>query len=156
MRYLLPLVTGLAALVVYLLTMAPDLTWAHFGSDGGELITAAVTTGIPHPPGYPTYVILGKLASLVPLGTIAWRFNLFSAVCASAAVSFVCATLLDLLPSSKNKEIVSIAAALCAAFAPLFWGQALIAEVYALNILFLSIFLWSLRGGRAPILGVLV
>jgi hypothetical protein len=86
-----PGLTTLCALLVYVLTLAPDLTWANFGTDGGELITAAVTLGVPHPPGYPTYVLLGKLISLIPMGTVAYRFNLFSAVCVSLARACVAA-----------------------------------------------------------------
>ncbi|MCZ7673940.1 MAG: hypothetical protein M5U34_45830 [Chloroflexi bacterium] len=40
-------VTSAAALIVYLLTMARDLTWAHYGIDGGDLITAVITQGVP-------------------------------------------------------------------------------------------------------------
>ena len=73
------------ALTIYLLTLSPDLTWANFSSDGGELITAAATWGVPHPPGYPTYVLLGHLVNWLPLGTAVYRFNLFSALCVAGA-----------------------------------------------------------------------
>ena len=95
-------VAGSLALLIYLLTLAPDLTLSNFGSDGGELITAAVTLGIPHPPGYPTYVLMGKLFSLLPVGTIAWRFNFFSAVAAATAAGFVSATSHEALRSNKS------------------------------------------------------
>ncbi|MBE2198196.1 MAG: DUF2723 domain-containing protein, partial [Anaerolinea sp.] len=82
-------ISGSIALGVYLLTLAPDLTWSHWSSDGGELITAAVTLGIPHPPGYPTYVLLGKLISLLPIRPIALTFNLFSALCTATAAALI-------------------------------------------------------------------
>ncbi|HID51919.1 MAG TPA: DUF2723 domain-containing protein, partial [Anaerolineae bacterium] len=82
-------VTGGTALAVYWLTLAPDLTAAHWGGDGGELITAAVTLGVPHPPGYPTYVLLGKLFGFLPVGSVAYRFNLFSAVAVALAAAVV-------------------------------------------------------------------
>ena len=66
------LATAMVALGIYLLTIAPDLTWANASPDGVELITASATLGIPHPPGYPTYVVLGKLFSLLPMGTVAF------------------------------------------------------------------------------------
>ena len=54
--------------------------------DSGELVTAVHLLGIPHPTGYPLYVLLGKLWTLlVPFGSIAWRMSLFSAACAAAA-----------------------------------------------------------------------
>lgn len=149
-KLLLPSLTGLLAIIIYGITMAPDLTWAHNSSDGGELITAAVTAGIAHPPGYPTYIVLGKIASLLPLGTIAWRFNLLSAVSTATAVAFVTATALSTLSGTKYQEIVSVATGLTVAFTTLVWSQALIAEVYALNLALVSIFLWSLLTNRSP------
>ncbi|MCB0097459.1 MAG: DUF2723 domain-containing protein, partial [Caldilineaceae bacterium] len=53
-------VVGLA-FALYVATMAPGLTWANQGADGGELIAAARTNGVPHPPGYPLYILLLQL-----------------------------------------------------------------------------------------------
>jgi hypothetical protein len=148
---LVPLLAGILAFIPYLLTLAPDLTWANFGGDGGEIITAAVTLGIPHPPGYPTYVLFGKLLSLLPLpGSMALRFNLFSALSMATAVAFAAAACRDLLGSSWRAALAALAAALSLAFAPLVWSQALITEVYALNLAFLAAFLWSLFRNRRP------
>jgi hypothetical protein len=160
-----PVVTAGCALAVYLLTLAPDLTFANYGVDGGELITAAVTLGIPHPPGYPSYVLLGKLFSYLPVGTIAFRFNLFSAVNMALAAGFVTAIARHQTASSSSRPghsratatLVPLAAGLTFAFMPLVWSQALIAEVYALNALFLAAFLWAMLTGRpAGQVGVLL
>lgn len=137
--------TAVLALLVYVQTAAPDLTWAHFGSDGGELITAAVTLGVPHPPGYPLYVLLGKLFSLLPLGTVAFRLHLLSAVGTAAAAGFVAAATLAV---TRGAWMAGLAAGLALAFAPLVWSQALIAEVYGLNLLLAAAFLWSLLSQR--------
>lgn len=159
---------GVAALVVYVLTLAPDLTWANASADGGELITASVTLGIPHPPGYPTYVLLGKLFSAIPLGSVAYRYNLLSAVCVTGAVVLLAATLLGSpgslasrrlplglwpegaggTPAIRLSPVTAIAAALTFAFTPLVWSQAVVAEVYGLNLLLVAAFLltWSRRG----------
>ena len=139
-------VTTSVALGVYLLTLAPDLTWSHWGGDGGELITAAVTLGIPHPPGYPTYILLGKLISLLPIRPIALAFNLFSALCIALAAGLLASTALR-LPRTTH-QLPSIAVGLSLAFAPLVWSQAVISEVYGLNLLMLALFLWSLLGKR--------
>jgi len=153
-----PLVAFGAAFFVYWLTLAPDLTWAHYGIDGGELITTAVTLGVPHPPGYPTYTLLGKLVSLLPIGSVAYRFNLFSAVAMATAVGFVAVMR---IPSSviKRQTLPSpsanyspLIAALIFAFAPLVWSQAVITEVYALNLAFLAAFLWAALGKRPSLL----
>ncbi len=143
---------GTVALFVYMLTLAPDLTTSNFGSDGGELITAAVTLGIPHPPGYPTYVLLGKLFSLLPIGNIAYRFNLFSALSMATATAFVTATAYASLRGERSAKPAALAAGLALAFTPLLWSQAVVTEVYALNSAILSIFLWALLGRRSPVL----
>ena len=153
-------VTGLAALLVYWWTLAPDLTAAHWGGDGGELITAAVTLGVPHPPGYPTYVLLGKLFSFLPVGSVAYRFNLFSAVAVALAAAAITITSYRLpnyqLPNYPITQLLTqlpaIAAGLTFAFSSLVWGQAVIAEVYGLNLLFLALFLGALLGKRPALL----
>jgi len=75
----------LFSLGIYLLTLAPTVALV----DSGELIVAARTLGVAHPPGFPLYVLLAHLASLVPLGSIALRVNaasaLFGALAAAAA-----------------------------------------------------------------------
>ena len=141
---------GILALFVYVLTLAPDLTMSNFSGDSGELITAAVTLGIPHPPGYPTYVLLGKLFSLLPISNIAYRFNLFSALAMATATAFVSATAYESLRGEKSARPAALAAGLAFAFTPLVWSQAIITEVYALNSAILSIFLWALLGRRSP------
>ena len=79
------LVLGVPA-CLYLRTMAPGLTWAFHGQDGGDLATAVANGGIPHPTGMPTYLLLAKLFAAIPVGDLAWRLNLMSAVCATLSV----------------------------------------------------------------------
>ncbi len=136
--------TAAIALAVYAPTVARDLTWA---GDGGELITASMTLGVPHPPGYPTYVLLGRLFALLPAGTVAWRFNLFSAVCAAAAAGLL-AVAIRRAWGGRARPVAAVAAALAFAFLPLVWSQAVVAEVYSLNLLLVAAFLavWAARG----------
>ncbi|MCA9969691.1 MAG: DUF2723 domain-containing protein, partial [Anaerolineales bacterium] len=125
--------------------------WRFAGADGGELITAAVTLGVPHPPGYPTYVLLGKLVSFLPLGTVAWRFHLWSAVSTAAAAGLV--TAIGLQPRAGQKRpspLPAVAAGLLFACSAPVWQQALIAEVYALNLLVVAALLWALHAGKPP------
>ena len=75
----------LVALSVYSWTLAPTVTLV----DSGELILAARCLGVAHPPGFPLYVALAHLASLVPIGNVAQRVNFVSAFFAALA----CATL---------------------------------------------------------------
>ncbi len=136
--------------------MPRDLTWSYFGGDGGELITASVTLGIPHPPGYPLYVILGKAFSFLPIGTIASRYHLFSAGSMAIAVAFI-SEIANYHYTTKNRRPVvfclpGVLAAFLFAFTPIVWSQGIIAEVYALNIAVLSAMLWALLTGRKPVL----
>src|SRR6476620_4484239 len=74
-------VAGLVVLALYVLTLAPSTAmW-----DASEYITAAYTLGIPHPPGNPLFVLLGRVASLLPLGSVAYRVNLLAAVSSALA-----------------------------------------------------------------------
>src|SRR4051812_34333959 len=72
---------GIFVLLIYGVTLCPSVG----GGDSGELATVAYTLGIAHPPGYPLYTLFGKLFTTLPFGTVAWRVNLFSAVCGALA-----------------------------------------------------------------------
>jgi hypothetical protein len=145
-----PIATAVTAVVVYVFTVQRGLSWLHMGTDGGELITAAVTLGVPHPPGYPTYIVLGKLASLIPIGNVALRLNLFSAVCTAVAAAFVSATAIGWprRATTRLELFAAWVAGLTFAFAPLVWSQAIITEVYGLNLAVLAALLWALLTGR--------
>ena len=118
----------------YLLTLCPTV----YVGDSGELTTAAATLGIPHPPGYPLYVLLGYAFShLVAAGSFAWRLNLFSAACAAAA----CSALFCLARRLGHSRPVSLGVALVLAFSFSFWSQAVIARVYCLSALLLILLL---------------
>ena len=71
----------LVALLVYSSTLAPTVTLV----DSGELIVAARFLGVAHPPGFPLYLILAHLFSLIPIGSIAFRINFASAFFAALA-----------------------------------------------------------------------
>ncbi len=76
------LVVAAIALGVYILTLAPTVTFW----DAGEFIAAARTLGIPHPPGTPLFVMIAHVwAMLIPVGEFALRTNLLSAVLSAAA-----------------------------------------------------------------------
>ena len=139
-----------ASLALYLSTLAPTLTWGYqgIGVDGGELLAAANTFGIPHPSGYPTYTLLLKtFATLIPVGDFAHRGNLLSAVLASGSVVAIYWTILHfcrfLRPDGPRPVWIAGSALGAAVFgtAPLVWSQATITEVYALNAFFVAVLL---------------
>jgi hypothetical protein len=149
-------------LVVYGTTMAPTLTWAHHGADGGDLVTSVARGSLPHPPGFPTYLLLGELFIRLPWGDPAWRLNLMSAVLAAGAVGLTASAVrLHLRSRTHNSQaaIHNLQSAICAGFslglAPLFWSQALIAEVYAPAAFFAALVMYLvLRRGPAWALGL--
>jgi tetratricopeptide (TPR) repeat protein len=101
--------------------------------DSGELVAAVHTLGIPHPSGYPLYVLLGKLWTLaVPVGSIAFRMSLFSAAGAALAVALLYRLGLRL----GLRQPAAATGALLLAVSPSFWGEANVQRVYALNAVF--------------------
>jgi hypothetical protein len=151
---------AIALLAVYLVTMAPSLTWAHNGADGGDLVTAVARGSIPHPPGSPTYLLLGDLFIRLPWGNPAWRLNLMSAILATAAAGLMTTAWFLMQRAEDNTRLLApgpvvLTTGLCLGLAPLFWSQALITEVYALAAFFSALVVaLALRGRPAWALGV--
>src|SRR5688500_1153926 len=80
--WLFLIVITIATLAVYARTLCPTI----FTSGAGENVTAVATLGIPHPPGFPLFVLLTKVFTYaIPFGNTAFRVNFFSALCGAAA-----------------------------------------------------------------------
>lgn len=112
-------------------------------ADTFEFQVVAPTLGIAHPTGYPLFILLGKLFSLLPIGSVAWRVNLTSAVAAIATL----AILYRLALRITLQPLVAMLVVLALAFSRVFWSQAIVAEVYTLNLFFVStvlLLLWQL------------
>lgn len=117
----------LGVLALYLAKLPPVLApWR----DTGEMTLAAATLGVAHPTSYPLYVLLARLAGMVPLGNPAYRLNLLSAVAGAAA----CALLFAVLRPRRG-AFAALAAAACLAFNPSFWAVTQVAEMYSLWVL---------------------
>jgi hypothetical protein len=174
--WLIVVILCLVTSSVYCFSLAPTITWQHQGADSGDLATAVAVGGVPHPSGYPTYLLLAELLSTLPLGgDIAYRLNLMSAVCAALAVALLYLSAVQTLSCPLREkfqsvggegreesvpldlaEVSALVAALTFAFSPLFWSQAVIAEVYALNALLVALLLWltlRVRAGSGGCLG---
>ena len=61
-------------------------------------MTCIKTSGICHPPGYPFYILTAKLFSLLPWGSLAFKVNLFSALCACLALGIFGLAVLTVFP----------------------------------------------------------
>ncbi len=146
---------GALAFVVYALTVEPGVPTG----DSGELIASAYVLGVPHPPGYPLYMLLGHLAMLLPGGSPALRMNLLSGVFDAVAVSLVFLVVYRLLSERPSGErarwwapyLAGASAALLLAFSTLFWAYSVVSEVFALNNLLAALlFLIGLEWRRRP------
>jgi hypothetical protein len=133
---ILPCFLACTTLALYLRTLGPTVGQA----DTFEFQVVAPTLGVAHPTGYPLYILSGKLFSLLPFGSVAWRVNLTSAVFATAAVVL----LYQLVRRLTHRPLAAFIAALAFAFSRVFWGQAVVAEVYALHNLFVAVVLLGL------------
>ena len=102
------------------------------GEDDGLFILSSYYLGIGHAPGYPLFTLLGKLFTLLPFGSVAYRVHLASAFFGSlsAGACFLCAR--ALLEPRAAAYVGSAALAL----SQVFWSQSIIAEVYTLNTFF--------------------
>ncbi len=133
----------LVTVTVYGHTIAPGLTWANGGTDGGDLITAAAVKGIAHPGGYPTYLAVARLFQQIPMGNLAFRTNLLSSICMVLAVLVLFITCRHLFKGSPFADLSAWASAMIFGLSPLVWSQAVITEVYALQALFTVIVLYQ-------------
>lgn len=129
----LVLMAGLfvGSLVLYAATAARTVT----GEDAGELLAAAHGFGVPHPPGYPLWLLLSWAADhLLPWGSVAWRVSLVSAIPAAAANALLLAVALKTL----RHRLAAVTAAALFAVSRTHWTQAVIPEVYGLNTFFIG------------------
>jgi hypothetical protein len=125
-----------AALTVYLVEAPRTVT----DGDSAELTTAAATLGVPHPPGYPLYVLVGRLFAAAPIGDVGFRLNAMSALFGALAAVLIFAIVLEL----TKHRVSALVAALVLAFSYHFWSQSLVAEVYTLDAALLAGLLYAL------------
>ncbi|MFH1069917.1 MAG: DUF2723 domain-containing protein [Candidatus Glassbacteria bacterium] len=137
-HWLMGAVAALFVFVTYLLTMAPSVTFW----DAGEFIAASYCLGIPHPPGTPLFVIVGRVLSTLPLPiSIAARLNFLSTLCGTAAALLIYLIAVKLIekwvedPKSWTSRLMihggGIACAVIPAFLRTVWSNSTEFEVYA-------------------------
>ncbi|MGE5137921.1 MAG: protein O-mannosyl-transferase family, partial [Rudaea sp.] len=142
--WLIGAVLFLFAFAIYVRTLAPGVV--EMFDDSLEFQLIASRMAIAHPTGYPLFSILLKLLTYLPFGEIAYRVNLGTAFFAAFAVATLYAAARQ-LPCSR---LAAAAAALLFAFGPTFWSQAVLVEVYALQMLLTAALLYlALRWGRS-------
>ena len=137
-RFLPALLVSLIALIAASLALLPGVQFW----DTGELQAVGPLMGTTHPTGFPTYVLLGWLASVLlqPFGEPAFRMNLFSALCVAVAAGVT----VDLVRALTGHVILGIAAGIGLALTPIAWAIATHAEAHSLHLAFVAILLWLL------------
>ncbi len=143
-RVLIALVSGGIAFWLYLRALAPGL----LSYDFAEFQYLPAKLGLPHPNGFPFYMLLGWLWSKLPFGNLAFRMNLISAFFGGAAT----AAFALLLEKLIKQEWIALAGSFFLAFLPAFHFYSAGAERYTLLMFlllasFLSALCWD-RGGQ--------
>lgn len=137
-----------ATALAYFRTLTPTVPFW----DAGEFIAVSKILGIPHPPGTPFYVLIGRMFTLLPFGTTAQQVNAMSAVAGMFAVLLTYLVVLRLARRAFGEqrepwqEWAALAGAACGAlmlaFSDTFWENSVEAEVYQLMSLAQILVFW--------------
>ena len=139
----------LLTFVVYFDTMAPTVSYW----DCGEFIAVSHTLGVPHPPGSPFFLLLGRIFSMLPFSDdIAFRVNIISPLVSALAVMLLYLSIVKVvthwrgeIKNISDSLIVfggGVSGALAFAFTDSHWFNAVEAEVYAFSTFFTAIVVW--------------
>ena len=139
----------LVSFLVYYDTMAPTVSFW----DCGEFIATAHTLGVPHPPGSPLFLIIGRIFSMIPFSPdIAFRVNLISVLVSALAVMLLYLVIVKVIAHwrggiKENSDVIiafggALVGALTFAFTDSHWFNAVEAEVYSMSTFFTAIVMW--------------
>ena len=146
--------------LVYLYTMAPTVSFW----DCGEFIACSYILGIPHPPGTPLFVLIGRVFTLLPLfSSIAPRVNFISVLFSSITVWLSYLLIVRIAGHFfKGKEsslgariatyVGGVSGSLFLGFSSIYWSNSVEAEVYGVAMLlmvliaYLGLLWWERRG----------
>ncbi|HYV99177.1 MAG TPA: DUF2723 domain-containing protein [Gemmatimonadaceae bacterium] len=142
--YLAAAIAAAAVFALYIYTLAPSTAmW-----DTSEYIAAAYTLGLPHPPGNPFFVLVGRVFSILPIApNVAMRINVLAALCSAvtAGVWFLIAerVLVGWFPERWQRIAGGALASLIGATAFTVWAQSVVNEkVYTVSLVGLAIVAW--------------
>lgn len=121
--------------------------------DVGEFCAASYLLQVPHPPGAPLFLLIGRVVSMIPfLPDIAARIHTISALTSAASAAFLYLVIVKILirfrgmPTTALDRIIvygtSVIGAFSLAFSTTYWDNATEAEVYGLSMLFVAVIMW--------------
>jgi len=152
---LIGLIIGIVASAVYIMTAEPTVSWW----DCGEYIATTSKLLIGHPPGAPTFQILGRIATLFAGGDVtkmAFCVNCMSAICSGMTIMLLYFSLVRLARKlvAKWGELntprfvavlgTALVGALTYTFSDTFWFSAVEGEVYAMSSFFTALVFWCI------------
>ena len=137
-------IAAVLVFILYLVTLAPSTAmW-----DTSEYLAAAFTLGLPHPPGNPFFVLLGRVFAILPIApNVAMRINILAAICsaASAGMWFLITerVLAGWLPRRWQRISAGALAVLVGSTAFTVWAQSVVNEkVYTVSLVGMAIVAW--------------
>lgn len=150
MAQLFPLFIFFASFSIYLFTALPSVYWR----DAPEFQTVGFLLDIAHPAGSPLYSLAAKLFTFVPIGSIAFKITLFSALF-GAAISVLVYFIIDALlgelalnenepPSPDLRRWIALFAALVLSFSNALWENSNVTEVYTFQNFFTAVMIFIL------------
>jgi hypothetical protein len=139
----------LVSLLTYVKTLPPTVVFW----DVGEFAAAAHLLQVPHPPGAPFFLLIGRMFSMVPFSAdVAVRMHFISALTSALSVMFLYLISVRFMMMWRGRPATTIdrvilygsaaVGALSLAFSKTFWFNAVEAEVYGMSMLFVSSILW--------------
>jgi hypothetical protein len=137
------------SLMTYMMTIAPTVVFW----DVGEFIAASYMLQVPHPPGSPLFLLLNRIAMMIPIGAdLAMRAHAFSALCSAFGIMFLYLVIVRVIidfrgtPNDLLERVTvygsSVIGALSLAFGTTYWNNSIEAEVYGASMLFLTMIMW--------------
>lgn len=152
---ILGIVIGIVASAIYIMTAEPTVSWW----DCGEYIATTSKLLVGHPPGAPTFQIIGRICTLFAGGDVtkmAFCVNCMSAVCSGLTIMLLYFTIVRLarkLTAKKGEMTVpravavmgsALVGAMAYAFSDTFWFSAVEGEVYAMSSFFTALVFWCI------------
>lgn len=141
--------TFFASLLVYIITLEPTVSFW----DSGEFIASSYKLQVPHPPGPPLFLLIGRMFSMMAMGNtenVGFWVNMVSAVSSAGTVMFLYWIIIMLGKKIKTVQsqliltFAGIIGALSFAFSDTFWFSASETEVYALSTFFIASVVWAI------------
>lgn len=152
---ILGVLIGIVATAVYIMTAEPTASWW----DCGEYISTDYKLLVGHPPGAPTFQLIGRVASLFAAGDVtkvAFCVNSLAALCSGLTIMFLfwTITMLGRKLVAKSGEMTTgrmiavfgsaLVGSLAYTFSDTFWFSAVEGEVYAMSSFFTALVFWCI------------